>query len=1106
MFLSLFNSLVGALHADVILLQDPPSSKGFLPRFTGFKSFAPPTEKPRVAIYISLRFCTRYTILPGFQDDTTDAMYLDIYTPDGCFGTSAPKFRLNNIYARETGGHARSVSPEVAFQQVDFPYLVAGDFNIDNPASDPLRVFSYSEELESAPFYSLASDRGFRLLNTPGVYTRFPLSGFHRPSAIDLSFSNPLMSPAFVAWDTTSLPSTGSDHVPVLITLAPPTDKPMPRTPCWDLTDWEALRPRLQAYCVPPAPLHPSPTQLNEWFSSSLNSLTALLMDETPLPRPSRRSTPWWTPLLTVLRKEYHKAMPTMKKHPSDDTIHLARLSKLGYFKAIKRAKGTYWSNFLGRTTPQNIWTAKQYVAPRKTPRFPSLPGASTPTSINDALLQHFFPPKPPPPARGRLYTHANATPLFSEEIKQALSKCSPSSAPGPDGIPYRVWKRVNTTKPTILLELLSPLVALGYHPPCLKHANGVILDKPGKPSYDTPPSFRIIVLLKTISKILERIMTVRLSDMARRAGILHPNQCGSLPGLSTSDACATLIHEVRTLQRPRWAVSTLFLDIKAGFDNVNASKLRSLLLDKNIPSYMEHWVTSFLSERSCTLVFQGAPGTVAPVEVGTPQGSPISPLLFLIYVAPLHSAIPRGVMLSYVDDFSLTVALNSYRTNIRRLQDLFRTLTRRGDRLEVKFLVPKTELIHWRTPSQRSPPSQAHIALDGLIFHPAGVVRWLGYWLSLALNSQHHFAHRVSLAQASFSFVKRLSSPGAEVRPFLNHCIALGLLLPILTYGSDLLVPNAHSLGAMNSFWHRTCRWVTNCFFTTTTSILTREACLPPIAAYCRYRRKLAALRIACAPPSQNPAAARLPTSFPSLSVFRAQDSSRHLTRGLSSVYLPLNWRSAVPTPPLRKHLPIDAMAHLLLPLIGDLSRLPMVLHAPPPPGTDIPPPRLMIRTYLALKKRARDALLDEWATLHPAPDYYPYPPRLTPPPFMGLDKFVAGRIHQMRAGKSYLAAHPSCWSELPNDTCPRSGSGPESFTHAIFHCPKKNRESSLLLGGVTSLDEGSPLWSTGPLTQALGQFITATHTGFPREMRPPSPGFPPSPASSAPSSPAGD
>ena len=77
-FLSLFSSLVGTLYADIVLLQDPPSSKGFLPRFTGFKSFAPPDERPKVAIYVSLRFCTCYTILPGFPDETTDVMYLDV--------------------------------------------------------------------------------------------------------------------------------------------------------------------------------------------------------------------------------------------------------------------------------------------------------------------------------------------------------------------------------------------------------------------------------------------------------------------------------------------------------------------------------------------------------------------------------------------------------------------------------------------------------------------------------------------------------------------------------------------------------------------------------------------------------------------------------------------------------------------------------------------------------------------------------------------------------------------------------------------------------------------------------------------------------------------
>jgi len=67
------------------------------------------------------------------------------------------------------------------------------------------------------------------------------------------------------------------------------------------------------------------------------------------------------------------------------------------------------------------------------------------------------------------------------------------------------------------------------------------------------------------------------------------------------------------------------------------------------------------------------------------------------------------------------------------------------------------------------------------------------------------------------------------------------------------------------------------------------------------------------------------------------------------------------------------------------------------------------MDSTYSALKKRIREKLLVEWASLFPTPGYYLHPPTLQPRPFMGLGKFVPARIHQMRAGKGYLAAHPT-------------------------------------------------------------------------------------------------
>ena len=168
------------------------------------------------------------------------------------------------------------------------------------------------------------------------------------------------------------------------------------------------------------------------------------------------------------------------------------------------------------------------------------------------------------------------------------------------------------------------------------------------------------MILLKTVSKILERVMMVRLSAIAPSQNRLHPNQCGSLPSLSAVDDCLSLAHEVRTLQRPKLKVSTLFLDIKAGLANVDVSTLRASLLARHTPSYMVDWVSSFLSERSCTLVFHSSPNLLALVSVGTPQASPISPLLYLLYIAPLYLTIPRGIMLSYGDDFFITVASES--------------------------------------------------------------------------------------------------------------------------------------------------------------------------------------------------------------------------------------------------------------------------------------------------------------------------------------------------------------------------------------------------------------------------------------------------------------
>jgi len=188
-------------------------------------------------------------------------------------------------------------------------------------------------------------------------------------------------------------------------------------------------------------------------------------------------------------------------------------------------AKNKHWSSFPRSATPQTLWTAKRFTYGRAPLRFPSLPGAESTQQMNEVLLDNFFSPKKLFSPLPRLPPNKKAPRLTKEQIATTLSQCSPTTAPGPDGIPYFFGNQGKRENPSNLLQILSPLVSLVYHLASLKGSNEIVLDKPGKHSYESPTSLRIIVLLRTVSKILARLIASRLLLAARSKGMLNPNQ-----------------------------------------------------------------------------------------------------------------------------------------------------------------------------------------------------------------------------------------------------------------------------------------------------------------------------------------------------------------------------------------------------------------------------------------------------------------------------------------------------------------------------------------------------------------------------------------------------
>jgi len=124
---------------------------------------------------------------------------------------------------------------------------------------------------------------------------------------------------------------------------------------------------------------------------------------------------------------------------------------------------------------------------------------------------------------------------------------------------------------------------------------------------------------------------------------------------------------------------------------------------------------------------------------------------------------------------------------------------------------------------------------------------------------------------------------------------------------------------------------------------------------------------------------------------------------------------------------------------------------------------------------KEGKDRAPDPWS--------YPYPTCLKLRACMGLTKFDAGRLHQMRSGKSYICAHPS-WDNDNPTTCRSCNKAPGTFEHAVLSCPPREPARVRHLQVVSDLGPEALVWSSAALLGTLSRYIRSTKTALPPGM----------------------
>ena len=115
---------------------------------------------------------------------------------------------------------------------------------------------------------------------------------------------------------------------------------------------------------------------------------------------------------------------------------------------------------------------------------------------------------------------------LFSKkEFKSLIIKCNNPLTLGPDKLSWRHLKIIVNDSICLksFINIANVCINLGHWPLHFKTSNSIIIPKPNKASYNSSKIFRSIILLNTLSKLIEKVIGKRIQFQSISKNFIHP-------------------------------------------------------------------------------------------------------------------------------------------------------------------------------------------------------------------------------------------------------------------------------------------------------------------------------------------------------------------------------------------------------------------------------------------------------------------------------------------------------------------------------------------------------------------------------------------------------
>ena len=210
--------------------------------------------------------------------------------------------------------------------------------------------------------------------------------------------------------------------------------------------------------------------------------------------------------------------------------------------------------------------------------------------------------------------------PIVEPEVSDVIRNLKNTTSKGHDNLPMSILKTCNSEISPILTYLANESFSSGVFPESLKIAKVIPVFKAGDVKHVA--NYRPISVLPNISKIFEKLACSRLNKYLTDYHILHDNQFGFRPKLSTCLALLQLVDELtRSIDEGKATVG-VFIDLAKAFDTVDHKILLMKLEHYGIRGIPHQWFSSYLTNRKQYVSLCKTNSEFANITCGVPQGS----------------------------------------------------------------------------------------------------------------------------------------------------------------------------------------------------------------------------------------------------------------------------------------------------------------------------------------------------------------------------------------------------------------------------------------------------------------------------------------------------